>query len=277
VIRALLITVLLLTVPVTARADGNAVYDRVMKTNTIRCGYYVWAPYLSKDPNTKQLGGIGYDLMEEVGKQLSLKIEWVAEVNLDSMFEGYRNGAYDMICAPITAMPARARVSDFTIPVMYGSLNLYARPEDKRFDHHFENANVPSVKYVSMEGELGAIIGREMFPLSQKIDIPQFGSGTDVLMNVATKKADVAAVEALTATSFMREHPERIRLVEGGPVRVIPANFSIPQGEERFKAMLNIAIQSLIDTGFVDRMIDKSSEYKMSFMPIARAYEVRTK
>jgi ABC-type amino acid transport substrate-binding protein len=217
-----------------------------MKSNTIRCGYYVWPPFFSVDLKTKKMGGIGYDVTEEMAKQLGLKVEWVAEVQIDTMFEGYRNGKFDMICPPNGATPSRTRVSDFTIPIAYLKMNLYAQIDDKRFDHQFGMVNNKDVRYAALDGELGSIIAQDLFPLVQKVDVLQAGGNTNVLMQIATSKADVAVVEAMTAMSFINNNPGKIRLVEGGAVRAMPLNISIPLGEEKLKSMINITLQSLI-------------------------------
>lgn len=259
-----------------AYADNNEVYQRIIKANTIKCSYYVWPPFITKDANTGALSGIAYDWVEEIGKQLAMKIEWSSEINMDAMFEGYTNGRYDMICGPLVANPARARASDFTMPIVYGSYNLYARMDNHRFDHQFERANDQEVRYASLEGDMNAILGRELFPLAEKIDTPQAGGNTNVLMDVATGKADVAAMEPATALLFMKNNLNQIRLVPGGPLRTMPLNFSIPQGEEKLKSMLNITLQTLLDIGTIDRVLKKYPEYDKTLLRMIPPYQLST-
>ena len=118
---ALLLLLLLPNLARAADAGRDSVYDRVIRTGTIHCGYFLWPPFLEKDVNTGKMSGLSYDIMEEIGKQLSLKIEWAEEVNFASMFEGFASGRYDMICGPMFPTPARARASDFTIPLFYST------------------------------------------------------------------------------------------------------------------------------------------------------------
>ena len=59
-----------------SEAKKETTYERVMRTRTIRCGYFVWPPFLTKDLNTGALSGLNYDVAEEMGKLLDLKIEW---------------------------------------------------------------------------------------------------------------------------------------------------------------------------------------------------------
>lgn len=273
---AMTLLVCAFSVPAFAGNDTrDVVYNRIIKSNTIRCGYYVYPPFISKDPNTLQLSGFSYDMMEHIGKSMSLKIEWVAEVNFDAVFEGYTSGKYDMVCGPITANPARARASDFTIPFMYVAYYLYAREGDKRFDNQYAKANLKDVTYASLDGEMNEIIGKEDFPLAHKFSIGQNSAGSDLLMAIKAKKADVAALEPVVPMNFMKANPKSIRQVKGDPVRIMPLTYSIPQGEERLKSFLNITIQTLIDTGVFEKTVRNYPDLDATLLRTTKPYEIR--
>jgi len=269
----LMIFALLLVFSVPAfAAEKESVYDRVIRTNTIRCGYYVWPPFIAKDPNTGIMSGIGYDMMEEIGKQLSLKVEWTAEVNFDALLEGYASNRYDMVCGPMTATPAWARASDFTIPFVYAAYYLYAKEGDKRFDNNYAKVNDPKVRYAALEGDMNAILGNEEFPLAQKVSLAQITSNVDVLMSVAAGKADVTTMEPVPSNGFMKANPGKIRQVPGPAVRAMPLNYSVPPGEEKFKAMINITLKQMIDTGFIDKMLKKYPDYDATVLRLSPGY-----
>lgn len=256
-------------------ADKESVYDRVMRTGTIRCGYYIWPPFLEKDVNTSQISGIAYDMMEKIGELLSLKIEWTAEVNFDAMFEGYGTGRYDMVCGPLSPTPARARASDFTRNVFFAAYYLYAGNGDTRFDNDYAKANAPDIRYASLDGDMNAVLGNEEFPLAQKVSIGQNAANTDPLMMIATGKADVSALEPVAAMGFMRANPDKIRQVSGPPVRVMPISYSIPLGEEKLKAMLNVTIQTLLDAGLIDKAFKKYPDYDATILRVAPEYRAQ--
>ncbi|MCB1551814.1 MAG: transporter substrate-binding domain-containing protein [Alphaproteobacteria bacterium] len=252
--------------------DDDAVYNRIMKDNKIRCGYYIWPPFIEKDANSGELSGIAYDMMEHIGQQLSLDIEWVSEVSFDSMYEGYQTGRYDMVCAPISATPARARASDFTNPYLYAAYYMYAREGDARFDNNLQKANDATLRYASLDGDMNEILGKEEFPLAQKISVGQNSASTDVLMMVATGKADVTTFEPVGALGFMRANPGKIHQVLGNPVRVMPLTYSFPIGEEKLKAMLNITTQTMLETGYFDRVLAKHPDYKATLLRVRPHY-----
>lgn len=249
-------------------------YTKIMATNTIRCGYYVWPPYITKDPNSGKLGGFLYDMMEAMGQSLNLKIDWASEINFDAMFEGYASGKYDMICAPLAATPARARASDFTQPFMYAAYYLYARDGDTRFDGNYAKVNNKNVTYGSLDGDMNEIIGKEDFPEAKKFSMGQNAAMTDTLMAIKTKKADVSVLDPVAAINFIKSNPKSIHQVKGGPVRVMPLTYSVPIGEDKLKSMLNITLQNMVETGKVDKLVKKYPDLDATLLRLPKPYQL---
>ena len=52
--------------------EKESVYERVIRTGKIRCGYAVWQPVLMKDPNTGAFSGVYYDYMNLLAARLGL-------------------------------------------------------------------------------------------------------------------------------------------------------------------------------------------------------------
>ena len=94
-------------------------------------------------------------------------------------------------------------------------------------------------------------------------------------MNIATGKADVTVTDPMTADKFIAQNPGKIRHLPGPPSRVLAVTYSIPPGEERFKTMLNLASQSLLDSGFVEKTLSKYPEADKTLLRITKPYEVR--
>jgi ABC-type amino acid transport substrate-binding protein len=255
--------------------DKLSAFDRIISSNTINCAYYVWPPFISKDVNTGKLSGLSYDIMTALADSLSLKLNWSTEVNFDAMFEGYANGRYDMLCAPLFSTPARARASDFTDTFMYLPYYLYARADDKRFDNHYEKGNSSNVIYASLDGDMNAILGNEEFPNAKKYSIGQNASQTDPLMAIATRKADIATLEPVAAQNFLKANTDKLKRVLGPPVRISSVAYSIPIGEERLKSMLNIALRTLIETGKLDKILKNYPEYNSVILKMANSYEAK--
>jgi len=235
----------------------ESAYDRVMRTGTLRCGYLVYPTLLDHDPNTGAFSGMYYDLMAELGKQLSLKIEWTEEVGLATAFDGLSIGRYDVVCDPLAQVPARARVTEFTVPVIYFPYFLYARADDTRFDNDYAKVNDPSVKVALLEGEMAQYVKADLFPKAQTISLQNMTDASQVYLQVMMKKADVAMAEPSSIEAFMIHNPGKLKRVSGESLRMQPAGLDVAVGEERLKSLLNTSIMSLQVTGFTQRLVDK--------------------
>jgi ABC-type amino acid transport substrate-binding protein len=100
------------------------VYDRVISSGELKVAYIVTSPYILKESSTGKLSGIFYDFTEELGKSLSLRINWVEAVNLNNLSVGFENGRYDMIATPLWRSGGRARVVDFSTLVLLNGWSI---------------------------------------------------------------------------------------------------------------------------------------------------------
>ncbi|MDD3181770.1 MAG: hypothetical protein PHD48_03065 [Alphaproteobacteria bacterium] len=73
-----------------AHAETDSVYERVMASQTINCGYTEWPPLFVVDPNTHELSGLLKDVWEDIGKKLDLKIVWKASYGFGEVTEAVR-------------------------------------------------------------------------------------------------------------------------------------------------------------------------------------------
>jgi ABC-type amino acid transport substrate-binding protein len=234
-------------------ATLGSVYDRVMASNTLRCGYILWPAVLVKDPNTGQFSGPWYDVVEEMGKRLGLKIEWTEEVGTANMFEGFRTGRYDALCAPLTSTPERARIADFTIPFAYIPYHLYVRKDDTRFDNNPAAANDPAIRVVTIDGEYSSKVAQDDLPKAQVISLQNMTQGSDLLLYVESGKADVAPDDGVSAADFITQHNGSLRPIAGPPLRILPVVLPIPKGEIELKLMLDATLEEMQNTGFTQK------------------------
>ncbi|MDD5586297.1 MAG: transporter substrate-binding domain-containing protein [Alphaproteobacteria bacterium] len=239
-----------------ATANESA-YARVMRTGTIRCGYMPYPKFLERDLNTRALSGIMVELMDMIGQQLSLKIDWTEEVGFASAFDGLETGRYDVMCMPFNQTPGRARVTEFTVPVLFAPYYLYARVGDTRFDNAYGKINDPAVKVAILEGELSQTVKKEEFPKAQTISMPDITDISQVLLQVAMGKADAAMTEPSSAEPFLLKNPGKLKRVNGPSLRMQAAGLDVGVGEGELRAMLDTTIRALYATGFIPKLLDK--------------------
>lgn len=269
--KKLLLTLLLfLSLPVMA-ADKESAYDRVMKTNTLRCGYII-TEAVQKDPNTGVIQGIVPDIMAEIGKLLSIKIDWVEEFNWGNFAQAMKSGRVDAICTNFWMDPNGSKVVSFTIPFYFSGVGAFVRADETRFKT-LEDLNEPSVRVSAMEGEMSGIVADQDYPNATKVSIPQIGDSSQLLMDVISNKADVAFVDVAIGKRFERNNQGKIKnLVPEAPVRVFANTIALPPNESQLKTMLDATLSQMLYGGFIDKVLKKHSDVSDGYYPVAKPY-----
>ena len=265
-------------VPLQNRLTVNKVetaYDRVMRTGILRCAYGLWDPCVMRDPNTGRFSGVVYDFMQEVGKSLNLKAEYILEVPWDSIGMALQSGKADAHCAAIWATPARGRVMAFSNPLFFSQTVAYARADDKRFDFNLDRINQPDVTVALSDDDITTEIYRRDFPRAKKYQLPQLSPQEELFLAVATKKADVAFNGSTWLPMFEKSYPGKVKIIPTAkPLRIFPCTIAVDIKEEELLHVLNTAIDEMIDSGGMDKLVAKyRTKYNMDFLiPVNRPY-----
>ena len=185
--------------------------DQIKRTGTLRCGYQVWPPMFVKDPNTGKMSGLYYDLVEEIGRQLKIKIEWTAEIATGQMLSDLNMNRYDAVCGYFGRTPSRAREAGFTMPLFYVPIYMYVRADDTRFDRDVFSANKPDVKFATLDGEFSSIAANESFPDAARVSVPQMSTAADLFMIVSSKKADAVIQDSAAFSDYDTHNPGILR------------------------------------------------------------------
>jgi len=254
-------------------AKKETTFARVMRTQILRCAYEVWPPFLSRDSKNGKLSGVYYELLEKMGRDLHLKIEWAEEVGKAAMFEGFQTGRYDAFCSAITPSPGRALAGDFTRPFGYVPFFLYAREGDNRFDNNYGAANSEAIALVAADGDLTAIITREVFPKAKALSLPDLTNGADILMTVASGKADATVNDSNIARAFIANNPGKIKQAKGLPLRFPSMSIALPAGEERLRQILDLTLTHYLETGVIERIFMTYGLDETKILRVAKPYQ----
>jgi len=241
---------------VQSESKTESTYDRVMRTGAIRCGYAIEEPYIIANPATGEISGIFHDLMEEVGKRLSLKVDWAEEVAFGTAIEGMKSSRYDMVCANMWASSARARYADFTTPIDYSLMNVWVRADDNRFDNNVQLLDSPDYKFCTIEGSAEVQTIGTTFPKAQILALPNLTPVPEIFESLMTKKADALLHDDDSARLFLKSHPGSIKsITKANPVRINENIMPLPGGEYRFNQMINNAIRDIQYDGTLDKIV----------------------
>lgn len=258
-------------------AMAESVYERVMRTGTIRCGYAVWPPTISISNGPNKLEGVFYDLMEEVGKRLSLNVEWTEEFGWATAIEGVATKRYDVGCANFWPTPQRARLVNFSIPVSYSALHAWVHPDSRllgKIQSH-EELNSEEVTFVSIDGTTPNQIIRRDFLKAKNIEHTEMTPVSDQLYSVSIGKGDVAIIDEATAHIFLKNNPGKlVKLLPNRPIVVKPNVVLLPADDLRFSNMIDYTLRDIIADGVYNEILKKYNATGF-YLPLAKPYEVQ--
>jgi len=217
-----------------------------------------------------------HDVLVEAGKNLELKIEFTEEVGWGTMVEAVQTGKVDMVCTGLWPSSTRGKFADFTAPIYYSPIRAYVKKGNKKFDGNIAIANSPDVNIATVDGEMTSIIAKFDFQKAKTLALPQNSDVSQVLLNVASGKADITFVESVVANQYLANNPNSIQAVANvAPQRVYPNVMMVPKGDIKFESMLNVAFEELANSGTTDKIITKYEKYPNSFLRKQLPYIVK--
>lgn len=255
-------------------AVKESAYDRIIRTSTIRCGYMPYEPMVMKNPNTGEMSGIAVDIMNKIGENLHLKIEWTAEFGFATSVTDLQSSRFDVACIGFWRLPAEAKSLTYTLPFAYSPMYAYVREGDTRFDGSYDSINHEDVKIISADGQMSSIVATTQFPKAKLIELPNMTSSSQQFEELVSGKADVFLEEASVALAYMDRNPGKVKRINvTDPLRVYQNTIAMNMGEGNLKTMLDSALLDLIENGEIDRIIAKYDNSHQMFLKIAKGYQ----
>lgn len=250
------------------------VYDRVMKSNIIRCAFLNYPPACMKDTKTGKMSGIFVDVIEKAANNLGMKIEWTEEVGWGSQIEGLERDRYDLVGSPVWANPKRGKLTTLSIPVYYSGIGVYIRANENRFDKDFSKINSKDVKVGTIDGETSDLIADNDFPNATKQSSPENTDISQKFLDLDKKSCDVVFAEPYYAYEYSKNNTGKIKnIASENPVRLFGNVYMMKAGEWQLNQMLNVAIQDLLNSGYVDKVISKYEPAPNLFYRVAAPYK----
>lgn len=249
--------------------------QRILRTGHIRCSYLVYSSYFRKDPNSGELSGIFHDLMEEVGKRSTLKIDWVEEVGYANIFPGLEANRCDVFCGGLWANASRAKSASFTVPIFYSAITTWCRASDHRFDKDLSLIDSPKVTIATIDGAMEDLIAKTDFPKAKRESLPELSPFVQNFLNITHNKADVTFAEPMVVNEFLATNPNTLRQVAPDkPLRVFGNHLAVKQGETTLKEFLDVVLQELVNDGTVQKILEKYEPSRNTFYPLAKPYRL---
>jgi ABC-type amino acid transport substrate-binding protein len=260
-------------------AKKETAFERVMKTQTLRCSYISRAHHFTIDSAAKQMSGIDYEVMEAIGKLLHLNIVWSEETGVGAFPELLSSGKADAHCVTMWTNVARATRVIATGPVLYTPVYAYVRADDTRYDNHIEALNDEnSIISVADSGTMKAIADAS-FPKAKQFALTGLSTEAELLMNVATHKADATFADELAVHDYNKNNPDKqLKRVVGVPaLRTYSEAFDVAMGEWELRELLSAALNELHNNGTIDRILSKYENMPGELLRVIMPYAVGQK
>ena len=233
-------------------------------------------PVVKKDPNTGEISGILVDLLNDMTKRLSLKLEWTEEVPYVTAFEGLKNGRYDAVCTALWGWPEQARVGLLVGPMYYYPLGIWVRADDHRFDTNRAAINNPDIKISGVDGTFPLDAAKTDFPKAQALALPQTSDYTQPLMEVMTQKADITFMDNNIGLRFLAANPGSVRnIATMPPYRIYGQFIMVAMGEHNLHSMLQSTSNIMVLDGTVDRVLKQHEAGVNGYYRVAPPYTLQ--
>ncbi|HAX91514.1 MAG TPA: hypothetical protein DCY07_04810 [Rhodospirillaceae bacterium] len=268
------------TTTATESPAKETAFERVMKTNTLRCGYYVFPPVVMRDPNTGKMSGFTVDMMEAIAAKTGLKIEWTEESTFGNWIPALQSNRYDAMCAPMWSDMALGRETIYTRPLFYAGMYPLVRADDTRFDgpEALDKMNSPDVTILGQDGNSILFLAKEAFPKAKFFTVAAQVDGPSVIQNIMTGKADVVLLDRNGLAEY-NKHGLNLKLIElPRPIKAQPFVLPVNRKETELREFLDNAVHDLLVSGTMDRLLTKwESEPGKTFLRVAPPFESATK
>lgn len=232
-------------------ATKETAYQRVIKTNAIHCGYSQWNPLFYTDPNTNQKAGIFYDLMQEVGKRLSLEIIWQEELGWDTAVQSVNSGRVDMACAGYYLHPDRIKYISPSLPQIYTPLYIWGRAGERIAS--IDDLNNSKYTFAMVDGGSSNELIKAKFPKAQSLALPGGASNGELVESLTSKKADFFVDDKSGMDAFQKANPGKLEIVlPEHPLTFVPIVMLLPAEDPQLKEMIDNALLNIEYDGTLD-------------------------
>ena len=162
--KKILLVVLLALLPFSLNAETKL--DQILSSGELKVGTTGdWDPMTMKDPATNKYVGFDIDVMNQLAKDLGVKITFVP-TEWKTIVSGITAGRYD-ISTSVTKTPKRAEVAGFTDTYYkYGTVPLVLKKNLKKYST-WNSLNNKSVTIATTLGTSQEEKAKEFFPKSK--------------------------------------------------------------------------------------------------------------
>ena len=248
--KKLLLAALVAFLPFSAIAESNL--DKILSAGILKVGTTGdWDPMTMKDPATNKYKGFDIDVMNELAKDMGVKVEFVP-AEWKTIVSGITSARYD-ISTSVTKTPKRAEVAGFTDTYYkYGTVPLVLKKNLKKFST-WDSLNNSKVTIATTLGTSQEEKAKEFFPKSKlnSVEAPARD-----FQEVLAGRADGNITSSTEANKLVIKYPQ-LAIVPDGEKNPAFLAMMVPKSDNKWNSYVNDWIKKKKSSGFFTQLLAK--------------------
>ena len=247
-----IITSLFLVLLLTVTAQAESKLQTILKNKELRVGTTGdWDPMSVKDPATNSYKGFDIDVMNELAKDMGVKVKFVP-TDWKTIVSGITADRYD-ISTSVTKTPKRAEVAGFTETYYkYGTVPLVLKKNLKKFST-WESLNNKNVTIATTLGTSQEEKAKEFFPKSK---LKSVEAPARDFQEVLAGRADGNITSSTEANKLVITYPE-LAIVQDGEKNPAFLAMMVSKDDKEWNDYVSNWINDKKSSGFFTNLLAK--------------------
>ena len=247
-----IITSLFLALLLTVTAQAESKLQTILKNKELRVGTTGdWDPMSVKDPATNSYKGFDIDVMNELAKDMGVKVKFVP-TDWKTIVSGITADRYD-ISTSVTKTPKRAEVAGFTETYYkYGTVPLVLKKNLKKFST-WDSLNNKDVTIATTLGTSQEEKAKEFFPKSK---LKSVEAPARDFQEVLAGRADGNITSSTEANKLVITYPE-LAIVQDGEKNPAFLAMMVSKDDKEWNDYVSKWINDKKTSGFFTNLLAK--------------------
>lgn len=240
--------------------------DAILSAGEIRVGVNPNYPPTAMYDSNNQLAGFDIDVANKLGSMLGVKVSYVI-VDPNSRVPFITSGRIDMVMGGMTRTPERAKLIDFSVPVMtesLGALTVAGRPFKSLMDLNKSTVTLAEVRGTTPIPWIAANLPQAKVLL--------LDNHPDVLRAVSQGRADAVVDDLASLGQIAKSIDAKWQPLEGHANEVDWDCIGVNKADVSLLRWLNVALFSMQQADFVSESYKKWYGFDMAAPVPAQPY-----
>ncbi|MFZ4714238.1 MAG: ABC transporter substrate-binding protein/permease [Bacteriovoracaceae bacterium] len=213
------------------------------------------APFAMVNPqDPSKIIGFEVEIMEEIGKDLGIKLEFVQN-SWDGLIPGLKSNNYDLAINGIEITPDREQEINFTRPYYITSLQLVVKK------NQYDITTLEDCKNKKV-GTLKFSLAHRMLESKGNIDILTYESEVAAYSDLKTGRSEAVFLDSPIAIYYAKPDPEL--KFTGGPIGQMLYGVAIKKENTELLNKVNHSLKKMIDNGKLREILERWSLWNTS-------------